>query len=158
MAIPPKETPAPNGRPAEPPRPRGDIALDALAHRRPLSPPEIHALSLLYKDVVLADDDEAKTLTRRIVTRLRRAGHDELHPGCERVVVDVPQLPSGHYVTINDRQFVGPCEMWACEAQTVLGLVWHARAVETARLRDDGRIIDLDREALAARAQLIRSA
>ena len=123
-----------------------------------LSPADLDALNQTWRDCVLFDDDESRATARRVVARLRRATHLELHPGCDRVVVDVPQLPDGRFVRINARQYIGPTELWMCEAQTILELVWHARAVETARLRDDGRTVDLDREALAARARLIQAA
>ena len=137
--------------------------LPALEGRSRLTPAQVDALNRTYRDVVLADDDDAKALTRRIVARLRRCAHDELHPGCIRVVVDVPQLPMGHFVQINDRVYIGTCEMWMCEAQQVLGLVYQARAVEDARMREDGQaraenMLDLDRGGLAARARAIQSA
>jgi hypothetical protein len=73
-------------------------------------------------------------------------------------VVDVPQLPTGHFVMLNGNPYIGRLEMWRCEAQTVLGLVDHARQVEAARLRDDGRTVDLDREGIASRVRAIQSA
>ena len=108
----------------------------------------------------MSDDDESRSLARRIVARLRRATHQELHPGCERVTIDVPQLPTGHFVRINTREYVGKVDVWLCEAQTILELVHRARTVEDARLRDDQRTrsFDLDRSALVARAALIQSA
>jgi len=118
------------------------------------------ALNQTWRDCVLADDDESRSIARRIVARLRRATHTELHPGCERVTIDVPQLPTGHFVRINAREYVGKCDVWLCEAQTILELVHRARAVDDARLRDDQRTrsFDLDRSALVARAALIQSA
>jgi len=150
-----------------PPKPpvaaRDADGLPALEGRNRLTPAQVEALNRTYRDVVLADDEDAKALTRRIVARLRRCSHEELHPGCPRVVVDVPQLPLGHFVQINDRVYIGPCEMWLCEAQQVLGLVHQARAVEEARMREDGQakpqnLLDLDRGGLAARARAIQSA
>jgi hypothetical protein len=146
--------------PTEPPEPPDAAATTAtvLQGRRRLTRAEIDALNETWRDVVLADDEDAKALTRRIVARLRGASHEELHPDCPRVVVDVPQLPTGHFVMLNGKPYIGRIEMWRCEAQTVLGLVDRARQVEAARLRDDGRTVDLDREGLAARARAIQSA
>lgn len=149
---------------ATPPKlPADGDGLPALEGRNRLTPAQVEALNRTYRDVVLADDEDAKALTRRVVARLRRCAHDELHPGCQRVVVDVPQLPLGHFVQINDRVYIGRCEMWFCEAQQVLGLVHQARAVEEARLREDGQarasnLVDLDRGGLAARARAIQNA
>jgi hypothetical protein len=143
--------------PAAPPD-AADTTATVLQSRRRLSIAEVEALNETWRDVVLADDEDAKALTRRIVARLRRATHEELHPDCPRCVVDVPQLPTGHFVMLNGKPYIGRIEMWRCEAQTVLGLVDRARQVEAARLRDDGRTIDLDREGLAARARAIQSA
>jgi hypothetical protein len=152
-------------KPPLPPPPPAAESPDAAAttttvleDRRPLTRAQVEALNETWRDVVLADDEDAKALTRRIVARLRRASHEELHPDCPRVVVDVPQLPTGHFVLLNGKPYIGRMEMWRCEAQTVLGLVHTAREVEAARLRDDGRTVDLDREGLAARARAIQSA
>jgi hypothetical protein len=146
--------------PTEPPEPLDAAATTAtvLQGRRRLTRAEIDALNETWRDVVLADDEGAKELTRKIVRRLREASHEELDPDCPRVVVDVPQLPTGHFVLLNGKPYIGRIEMWRCEAQTVLGLVQRAREVEAARLRDDGRTVDLDREGLAARARAIQSA
>jgi len=154
MAQPPKIPPAPT--PAE-------QGLPPLEGRNRLSPAQVEQLNLAYRDVVLADDEDAKALTRRIVARLRRCSHEELHPGCQRVVVDVPQLPLGNFVEINGHQFIGRCEVWMCEAQQILCLVQQARGVEDARMREDGQPrpesqFDLDRGGLAARARAIQSA
>jgi hypothetical protein len=154
MATPKPPLPPP---PAEPPDAATTTAT-VLQSRRRLTREEIDALNETWRDVVLADDEDAKATTRRIVARLRGASHEELHPDCPRVVVDVPQLPTGHFVLLNGRPYIGRIEMWRCEAQTVLGLVDRAREVEAARLRDDGRTVDLDREGLAARARAIQSA
>jgi hypothetical protein len=127
---------------------------------------QIDALNETWRDTVLADDEDAKATTRRVVARLRRVTHAEIHPDCPRVVVDVPPIPAGNLqvpVLVNGKQYLGRMEMWRCEAQTVLGLVQHARAVEAARLREDGNArpentYDLDREGLAARARAIQQA
>jgi hypothetical protein len=154
MATPPKPPPPPSAEPAD----AAATTATVLEGRSRLTREQVDALNETWRDVVLADDEDAKALTRRIVARLRRATHEELHPNCPRVVVDVPQLPTGHFVTLNEKPYIGRVEMWYCEAQTVLGLVQRAREVEAARLRDDGRTVDLDREGLAARARAIQSA
>jgi hypothetical protein len=152
----PKTPPAPTA----PPEP---ASMPPLEGRNRLSPAQVEMLNRTYADVVLADDDDAKALKRRIVARLRRCAHDELHPGCQRVILDVPQLPTGHFVQINERTYIGRCEVWLCEAQTILQLVHQARTVEDARMREDGQarpqnLIDLDRGGLAARARAIQDA
>jgi len=159
----PPRAPAAPVDPAPPSVPLEAGELAALAIEQPLTrltPETLQALNQTWRECVLADDDESRSIARRIVARLRRASHAELHPGCERVVIDVPQLPTGHFVRINTREFIGPCEVWLCEAQTILELVHRARAVDDARLRDDQRqrSFDLDRSALVARAALIQSA
>lgn len=126
--------------------------------RTRLTPEDVAALNQTWRDNVLGDDDYSRRTAKECVTRLRRATHQEIHPGCERVTIDVPQLPNGHFVRINNRQYIGRMELWQCEAQTVLTLAHTALDVEAARMRDDGRTVDLDREALQARARLIASA
>ena len=150
-------TTKPPAPPAAPPD-AAETTATVLQTRRRLTIPEIEALHETWRDVVLADDEDAKALARRIVARARRLTHEELHPDCPRVVVDVPQLPTGHFVMLNGNPYIGRLEMWRCEAQTVLGLVDRARQVEAARLRDDGRTVDLDREGIAARVRAIQSA
>jgi hypothetical protein len=138
-----------------------DTTATVLKSTRRMSIAEVEALNETWRNVVLADDEDAKALTRRIVARLRRASHEELHPDCPRVVVDVPPIPAGSLkvpVLLNGKEYIGRVEMWRCEAQTILGLVDRAIAVEGARLRDDGKTIDLDREGIAARVRAIQSA
>lgn len=163
MATKPPTPPAP---PAPEPVEAAVTAATVLEGRNRLTREQIDALNETWRDTVLADDEDAKATTRRIVARLRRATHAELHPDCPRVVVDVPAIPAGNLmvpVLLNGKQYLGRVEMWRCEAQTVLGLVQQARAVEAARLREDGNArpentYDLDREGLAARARAIQSA
>src|SRR4029453_2173136 len=157
MATPPKPPPPP-AEPADAAATTATVLEAGHADRRPLTRAQVDALNETWRDVVLADDEDAKATTRKIVARLRGASHEELHPNCPRVVVDVPQLPMGHFVTLNEKPYIGRIEMWFCEAQTVLGLVQRAREGEAARLRDDGRTVDLDREGLAAPARAIQSA
>lgn len=137
-------------------------ATGLLEGRNRLTPEQVESLNRTYRDVCLAQDEDAKALTRRIVARLRRCSHEELHPGCTRIVIDVPPLPLGD-VRINEVPYVGRCEVWYCEAQTIMGMVHQALSVEQARLREDGQaraanLIDLDRGGLAARARAIQAA
>jgi hypothetical protein len=166
MATPPKPPVEAATPPPLEPEPAMTTAGVLDGRRSRLTRHEIDALNETWRDVVLADDEDAKQLTRRIVARLRRATHAELHPDCPRVIVDVPPVPAGNLevpVLLNGKPYLGRMELWRCEAQTVLGLVQSARAVEAARLREDGRArpentYDLDREGLAARARAIQSA
>jgi hypothetical protein len=167
MATPPKAPQPPPPTPgASDPSDAAATTATVLEGRNRLTRDQIDALCETWRDTVLADDEEAKRTTRRIVARLRQATHAELHPDCPRVVVDVPPIPAGNLmvpVLLNGKPYIGRMEMWRCEAQTVLGLVQQARAVEAARLREDGNArpentYDLDREGLAARARAIQSA
>ncbi len=141
----------------------------ALEHpREKLTPTMLKALGQAWRDNVRADDDEGKVHARRIAARLKRATHAELHPGCERVTIDVPVLKRADnrggvwYVKINERAYVGPCEVWACEARTILELVHRYRTIEAERMdetRASHGTFDLDRGMmLAERARAIQSA
>ena len=159
----PMDIPAPAAPPPPPPTttapepaPEPDDLIPVRPPRKPLTPERIVELGALYRDVVLQDDDEAKQLQRRIAAELRRATHDDLHPNCPFVEIDVPQLPMGNFVKINERPYIGRMTVRACTAQTILRLVYDARAVEAARLRDDGRTIDMDRGALLERMRIIQ--
>jgi hypothetical protein len=166
----PSRPPAGPAPPAEPPEVLEPAERAARSLEQPLArltPDDLQALNEAWRDAALADDDEAKTTARRIAARLRRAKHEELHPGCVRVEIDVPPLRLDSrgdgvwFVQINNQRYHGRVEVWQCEAQTILELVHRAREVEAARLRSDGRDrrpIDLDRETLAARVQAIRRA
>ncbi len=136
-----------------------DVATAALEGRARLTPDVVRALCETWRDVVQADDEGSKALARRIVARLRRASHPELHPGCERVTIDVPMLPNKVFVRINERVYFGAVDVWNCEARTILELVHRARLVEAARLDDKGGggFLDLD-SPLAERARAIQRA
>jgi hypothetical protein len=129
-----------------------------------LTPAMVYALNLLWRDYVKADDDDAKRRARLIVGRFRRAKHDELHPGCERVKITVPPLrrsdgPGVWYVRVNERQFVGEHEMWACEARTILELVHRFHQVEANRKSETQHGVDLDSGSMITeRVQAIRRA
>ena len=161
----------PRSTPAEPPEPvpedvvaardmldPEEIAAEALEDRARLTPEVIAALNQTYRDVVQYDDESSKTLARRIVGRLRRASHRELHPNCARVTIDVPMLPNKVYVRINERAYFGSVEVWECEARTILELVHRARMVEAQRNTDrPDALVDLD-SPLAGRARAIQRA
>jgi hypothetical protein len=146
-----------------------ELVAYALDHpRAKLTPAMLSALNGAWRDNVRADDDEGKIHARRIAARLKRASHLELHPGCSRVTVDVPVLKRADnrggiwYVKINERVYVGPCEMWECEARTVLELVQRYRNIESERMdetRESHGTFDLDRGIMIAeRARAIQSA
>lgn len=175
----PRKYPAPASEPVREPEPDeelepeaepeylepGELVARALENPRTrLSPETLVALNTVWRDVVIADDDEGKALARRIVSRLRRASHAELHPGCTRIKLTVPVLKRADgrggiwYVRINERVFVGEVEVWECEARTILELVHRYRQVEANRLSDDQHIIDLDSGTVAERARMIQGA
>lgn len=142
------------------------VALALDNPRMRLSPAMLSALNQAWKDNVRADDDEGKAHARRIAARLKRASHAELHPGCTRITIDVPALKRADnrggiwYVRINERAYIGVCEVWECEARTILELVHRYRLVESERMSDDRQAtIDLDRGIMIAeRARAIQSA
>ena len=143
----------------------GQLVQDALDHPRDkLTPAMVAALNETWRDLAAADDDAGKALARQVAARLRRATHAELHPNCDRVRLDVPLLrqPDGRTkpVQINRKEFVGPVEVWSCEARTILELVWHAKQVEAARMTEGagGQTIDLDTGLVLERAAAIRRA
>jgi len=144
----------------------GELVQYVLDHpREKLTPGMVAALNETWRDVAAADDDAGKALARQVASRLRRASHAELHPNCDRVRLDVPLLrqPDGRTkpVQINRKDFVGPVEVWSCEARTILELVWHAKQVEAARMTEGipgGQTIDLDTGLVLERAAAIRRA
>jgi hypothetical protein len=144
----------------------GQLVQYALDHpREKLTPAMVAALNETWRDVATADDDAGKALARQVASRLRRASHGELHPNCDRVKLDVPLLrqPDGRTkpVQINRKEFVGPVEVWSCEARTILELVWHAKQVEAARMTEGipgGQTIDLDTGLVLERTRAVQRA
>jgi hypothetical protein len=128
-------------------------------YRVGLTPDAVRALNTTWRDIAQYDDEGSKALARRIVGRLRRASHRELHPGCTRVEIDVPLLPNKVFVRINERAYFGPVEVWECEARTILEAVHRSRLVEAARNTDKPGDVMLDLDSpLAERARAIQRA
>ena len=135
------------------------VAAEVLETVGRLSPAEVAALNKTWRDLVQYDDDGSKQMARRIVGRLRRASHRELHPTCARVEIDVPVLPNRVFVRINERAYYGRVEVWECEARTILEAVHRARLVEAARNTDKPGDVMLDLDSpLAERARAIQRA
>lgn len=136
--------------------------------RHKASPGMVEAVSNFWRDNVRADDDQGKSDARRAVAWLKRRTHAELHPGCTRITVDVPVLKRADnrggvwYVKINERTYLGPTEMWECEARTVLELVHRYRVIEAERMdetRASHQTFDLDRGMMVTeRARAIQNA
>ena len=113
-----------------------DLAAAALEDRAPLTPDAVRALNTTWRDIAQYEDEGSRQLARRILARLRRASHRELHPGCTRIEIDVPVLPNKVFVRINERAYYGRVEVWECEARTILEAVHRSRLVEAARNPD----------------------
>jgi len=165
MARPPLNRSAAPEPADELPEPAGalepeEVAAAALEDRAHLTPEVVRALNDTWRDVVQYDDEGSKQLARRIVGRLRRATHLELHPGCERVTIDVPMLANKTYARINERVYFGRVEVWDCEARTLASLIYEARKVEAQRMDDrqsEHPTMDLD-SPFAERARAIQRA
>ncbi len=145
--------------PAAEPEPE-EIAAEALEGRARLTPEVVRALNETWRDVVQYEDDASRALARRIVGRLRRATHLELHPGCARVTINVSALPNKAFVRINERVYFGRVEVWECEARTIRSLEWHANVVEAQRMdekQSEHPTMDLD-SPFAERARAIQRA
>jgi len=144
-----------------------DGQLVTLALDRPLmklTPAMVRALNLAWREYVLADDDEAKMLCRRIKSRLGRASHGELYPGCVMVKLNVPVLKRQDgrggfwYVKINERVYAGDVEVTECTARQIVELVHRYQQVEANRMTEgQEHLIDLD-GGLAERARAIQRA
>jgi hypothetical protein len=125
-----------------------------------LTPKEIDDLQQTYRDVVHAKDDDGKSIKRAIAAKLRRVTHAELHPECGargKVEFNVPQHPTGAFYTINEIPYVGICQVWPCEARQLAHMVETARQVDRDRLKESGRVMDLDNP-VAERVRAIQEA
>jgi len=165
MARPPVHRSAPPDPTDELPEPEmplepEELAAVALEDRAPLTPDRLHALNQTWRDVAQYEDEGSRALKRRIEMRLRRATHLELHPGCERVTMDVPPLANKTFARINERVYFGRVEVWECEARTLASLIYEARKVEAQRMDDrqsEHPTMDLD-SPFAERARAIQRA
>lgn len=125
-----------------------------------LTPEEIDDLQQTYRDVAHAKDDDGKSIKRAIAAKLRRVTHAELHPECGArglVEITVPQHPSGSFFTINEVPYIGVKKVWPCEARELASMIHMARVVEQERMKESGRIIDLDNP-VAERVRAIQEA
>jgi len=168
MARPPLQRPAV----AEPSAPDDDalageaplepeeLASAALEGRVGLTPEVVRALNDTWRELVQYDDNASRERCRKIAGILRRAKHTELHPGCERVTMDVPMLANRTFARINERVYFGRVEVWECEARTLASLIYEARRVEAQRMDDrqsEHPTLDLD-SPFAERARAIQRA
>lgn len=116
-----------------------------------MTPDEIDRLQQTYREVALANDEDAKSIKRAIQAKLRRLTHEELHPDCARVTMMIPWHPTslprlGKYIPfkINEKPYQGECELWTCEARQLAWLIEEAKRIESLRFGDNGATIDLD--------------
>jgi hypothetical protein len=112
-----------------------------------LTPQQIDDLQQTYRDVAHATDDDGKSIKRAVLAKLRRVTHGELHPGCGatgKVTMTVPRHPTGAFYTINEVPYFGAHLVWPCEARQLAHMIETARQVERERMREAGRVIDLD--------------
>ena len=144
------------------------VALALDNPRMRLTPEMLAALNQAWKDNVKADDDEGKAHARRIAARLKRATHPELHPGCQKVKINVPVLKriDGRgglwHIKINERVYVGNVEVWECTARQIMEMVHRYRQIEAERMSEDRAVhptMDLDTgTTIAERAAAIQRA
>jgi len=137
-----------------------DLAEEILEGRARLTPEHVRILNETRRELAHYDDEGSKRRCRLIDGVMRRAKHTELHPGCVRVIINVPPLPNHQFVRINEKVYVGESEEWECTARTILWHVHWARIVEAQRMddrRSDHGTIDLD-SPLAERARAIQRA
>jgi len=171
----PRKYPLPADAEPEPEEEAEELDLDSLPDEqlveevlaRPfikLTPRMWQVLNDMARDLALADDDEAKRRHRQLRSRLGRATHQESHPGCQRVQINVPALrrhdgPGVWYVTINERKYFGLVEVDECTARTIAEEVHKFNQVEANRKSETQHAIDLDTGAmLADRIQAIKQA
>jgi len=134
--------------------------------RMKMPPVMVKALNEMWREYVLADDDQAKRDARNIKTRLARASHDELHPGCRKITITVPVLKRADgrggvwYVRINERVYVGQVDVWECTARQIDELVHLHGQVEANRMSEGQNVtFDLDTGSMVAeRARAIQRA
>lgn len=100
-------------------------------------------LTDLYNQYRHDTSDEGARMRSRLWSKLRRLSHADIHPDEEYFHVDVPRSVTGEIFTINEEQFLGPCEVPACQLQTLLHMVYQNRLIDQERMRDNGRTLDL---------------
>jgi len=137
-----------------------ELATAAIEGRIGLTPEVVRALNETYRELVQYDDNASRERCRKIAGILRRAKHIELHPGCERVTINVPMLANKTFARINERVYFGRVEVWLCEERTLATMIYDAARVEAQRMderQSEHPTMDLD-SPFAERARAIQRA
>jgi len=107
--------------------------------------PTIKELEEQFNEYATDDSMHGVQMRAKIRSVLKRMHHDDIHPNEEWVELTVPPSVSGEPFKINEITYSGVCQVPACVAQTLLYMIDMNRRVERDRMREAGRIIDLDR-------------
>lgn len=98
-----------------------------------------------FNEYAMDDSEIGVKMRAKLRSILKRAQHDDIHPDEEWVEIDVPVSVTGEPFKINEITYHGTCQVPMCVAQTLLHMIDMNRRVEQNRMREAGRIIDLDR-------------
>ena len=129
-------------------RPRGSL-LDSAPDDE--NPPPKHETRFeqwvrLNREYKMWERDQSPAAADRramIKMQLDRFTHDDYHPNCGYVEVDMPTPAQGGAYSINDEQFFGTVRVPQCVASELLHLHSKNMEVERDRMREGGRIIDM---------------
>jgi len=76
-------------------------------------------------------------------TRIERFTHEETHPNCVWLEIDMPTPAQGGAYSINDTKYVGVVRVPTCIASELLSMISKNAEVERERMREGGRIVNL---------------
>lgn len=114
-----------------------------MAGPKKLSLDEVRDLNDTLRDYQGDESEEGRRTYARTRARLKRVGHDEIHPGEDLVTVDVPLDAQGKRFQINGTDYYGSVTVPACEASTLLWMIDQNRQEMLRHNQEGGRTVFL---------------
>ena len=115
----------------------------ATAKTKPVTPDELQELNETLRDFAGDESEQGRREYARIRARLKRVGHDEIHPGEDLVTIDVPKDAQGFPFSINGEQYEGTHTVPACVASTLLWMIDQNRQELLRHTQEGGRQVFL---------------
>lgn len=113
------------------------------AKQKPVTPDELLDLNETLRDFAGDESEQGRREYARIRARLKRVGHDEIHPGEELVTIDVPKDAQGFPFQINGQTYEGTVTVPACVAQSLTWMIDQNRQEQLRHNQDAGRAVFL---------------
>jgi len=115
----------------------------AIAKPKPVTPDELAELNETLRDFAGDESEQGRREYARIRARLKRVGHDEIHPNEALVTVDIPLDAQGKRFHINSQEYYGTHTVPACVASTLLWMIDQNRQEQLRHNQEGGRQVFL---------------